>query len=38
MAKDVLNERRSEILDCIVRATRERGYPPTVREMARKSA
>lgn len=28
-----LNENRRKILDCIVRHTREHGYPPTVREI-----
>lgn len=33
MAREVLNERRQEIMDYIVQATAERGYPPTVREI-----
>lgn len=33
MAKEKLSDRRQAILDCIVRTTQERGYPPTVREI-----
>lgn len=33
MAHKPLSARRKAILDCIVNTTRERGYPPTVREI-----
>lgn len=33
MARIELSDRRLQILDFIVRATQERGYPPTVREI-----
>jgi len=33
MAKDELSDRRSQILDYIIRTSHERGYPPTVREI-----
>ena len=33
MPSDNLSPRRQQILDCIVDATREHGYPPTVREI-----
>lgn len=33
MPSDTLSQRRQQILDCIVRSTREHGYPPTVREI-----
>ena len=33
MARKVLNNRRQEILDYIVQATQQHGYPPTVREI-----
>lgn len=33
MASEELSDRRLQILDCIIRATQERGYPPTVREI-----
>ena len=33
MAQKPLSARRKAILDCIITATRERGYPPTVREI-----
>lgn len=33
MPSDNLSTRRQQILDCIVAATREHGYPPTVREI-----
>jgi repressor LexA len=33
MPSDNLSPRRQQILDCIVTTTRERGYPPTVREI-----
>jgi len=33
MFSDDLSPRRQQILDCIVSTTRDRGYPPTVREI-----
>jgi len=33
MTGDTLSQRRQQILDCIVTTTRDRGYPPTVREI-----
>lgn len=33
MAKNELSDRRLEILNCIIRTSQERGYPPTVREI-----
>ncbi|MCE5241012.1 transcriptional repressor LexA [bacterium] len=33
MPSDDLSPRRQQILDCIVSTTRDRGYPPTVREI-----
>jgi len=35
MSKDDLTDRRLQILECIIRTTQERGYPPTVREIVR---
>ncbi len=33
MPSDNLSQRRQQILDCIITATRDHGYPPTVREI-----
>lgn len=33
MPSDELSQRRQQILDCIITTTRDRGYPPTVREI-----
>lgn len=35
MPRKELSDRRMQILDCIVRTTQERGYPPTVREIGK---